>query len=462
MPHCTPHRHQRQLHAHLEAAQQAPGLPFAQWLPTEVVTEALQEADASDRDCLYTPLVTLHVFLGQLFDPDHSCRQAVARFLAWRLANGDAPCATDTGAYCKARQRLPEAALHHLVQRTGGDLHDQALPDWCWHGRPVKVVDGTTVSMPDTPANQEAYPQSRSQRPGLGFPLARVVVVFSLAVGTVLDAAIGRYAGKQQGEPALFRSLHDGLEPNDILLADRYYCSYWEVAWAQQRGIDVVLRLHQRRPVRGRRGATDYTETWTRPPRPDWMDAADYAALPETLTLRIVLVEVAVAGFRTRHLWLATSLRDAAAFPADDLAALYRARWQAELNLRSLKQTLQMDVLRCKSPELVRKELWGHLLVYNLIRTVMARAAEAHEVLPRELSFKGTLQTLNAFEETLRHAAATERDQLYAALLGAIAQHRVGDRPNRYEPRACKRRPKPHPLLTVPRSEAKARLATTT
>lgn len=464
MPHSKPQRLGRQLASHLQHVQASDGLPFAPLLDPEQVREAVRAEAVSFRERLFSPLVTLSVFLSQLFDPDHSCRQAVARFLAWRLASGQSACSADSSAYGKARGRLPEGVLRRLTRQTGQARHQQAPQAWQWHGRRVKVVDGTTVSMPDTPANQAAYPQPSCQKPGLGFPLARVVVIFSLAVGTVLEAALGRYQGKEQGETALLRTLLDTFEPDDLLLSDRYFCTYWNLAWASQHHVDMVARSQQLRPAdfrRGRRlGKDDHVIVWTKPKKcPDWMAADTYAAMPATLTIRQVRVAVRQAGFRTDSIVVVTTLLDAQAFPKDELTNLYRARWQAELHLRSLKPILQMDILRGQTPEMVRKEIWGHLLAYNLIRTVMACAAEAQDLSPGEISFKGTLQTLNAFAPYLRVGSADQQSALFAELLTAVATHRVGNRPDRYEPRKRKRRPKPLPLLTETRAKAKAKMA---
>jgi Transposase DDE domain len=458
-PRARPVRHLRQQFAH------APALPFADLLPPEEVRHALQAEQVTFRDRLFAPLVTLWVFLSQVLDPDHSCRAAVARFLAWRASQGLAPASADAGAYCKARGRLPEGVLARLTRTTGRQLHDQAPPEWDWDGRPVKVVDGTTLSMPDTPDNQEAFPQSRAQEPGLGFPVARLVVLFSLAVGTVLDAALGRYRGRQTGETALFHTLHPHLEPGDILLADRYFSSYWEMALVRQRGADLVCRLHQRRRVdfrRGRRlGPEDHVVEWVKPRRPDWMDEATYAALPATLAIREVRIRVRHPGFRTRVLVAVTTLLDPEAFPRQDVAILYRVRWYAELDLRALKQTLQMEVLRGLSPEMVRKEVWAHLLAYNLLRGLIARAAREADLLPVQVSFKGALQVVNAFAAVLWTASARDLEEVGQRLRQAIASHQVGDRPNRFEPRKVKRRPKPYSLLNEPRDQARARLAAT-
>jgi hypothetical protein len=287
-------------------------------------------------------------------------------------------------------------------------------------------------------------------------------VLFSLTVGTVLDAALGRYQGKRTGETALFHGLRDNLEPGDILLADRYYSSYWEVAFVRQRGADMVCRLHQRRRAdfrRGRRlGADDHVVSWPKPARPDWMDEATYAALPEALTVREVRVRVAVPGFRTKVLVAATTLLDAAAMPRSDIALLYRLRWYAELDLRALKQALQMDVLRGQAPEVVRKEVWAHLLAYNLLREQMAAAARAAGLYPVQLSFTGAVQSVNAFAGWLWAAGADELAAVWRRLREVIVSHRLTERPNRCEPRARKRRPKNYRLLNEPRRKPGTRL----
>jgi hypothetical protein len=349
-----------------------------------------------------------------------------------------------------------------LARETGRDLHRHAAAAWRWQGRQVKVADGTTVSMPDTPANQRAYPQPDAQKPGLGFPIARAVVVFCLATGAALDAALGRYRGKRTGEAALLRQLAEAFEPGDVVLADRSFGSFYELALWRVRGVDAVVRLHQaRRPDfrTGRRlGPRDHVVAWDRTDRPEWVDEATLASLPRTLMVREVEVRVARPGFRTRRLVVVTTLLDADAYPAAALAALYRARWHAELDLRSLKGTLGLDVLRCQGPDMVRKEFWMHLLAYNLIRAVMARTAADLGCPPRELSFAGALQAVGAFGERLLEAGAAQAKELHEWLLIVVGCHQVGDRPDRVEPRARKRRPKHGAYLTKPREQARAEL----
>jgi hypothetical protein len=462
MSHATPTHRSRQVGQLRQRLAHAPALPFCELLPQGLAEQVLRDEAISFRDRLFSPLVTLWVFLSQVLDPDHSCRAAVARLLAWRTAQGRAPCSLNAGAYCKARRRLPEGVLARLTRVTGRQVQDRAPAPWRWNGRTLKVVDGTTLSMPDTPANQKAFPQHTAQKAGVGFPIARMVVLFSLAVGTVLDAALGRYQGKQTGETALFHGLHDNVEPGDVLLADRYYGSFWELALVRQRDADLVSRLHQRRRTdfrTGRRlGREDHVVGWTKPARPEWLDEATYAALPQTLAVREVRVRVRLAGFRTQVLVVATTLLDPAEFPRQDVALLYRMRWYAELDLRALKQTMQMDVLRCLSPQMVRKEVWAHLLAYNLLRGLMARAAEEAGLLPLQVSFKGALQVVNAFAAVLWTAAVAELAEIMRRLREAVSSQRVGDRPNRCEPRARKRRPKHYPLLNESRQHARARL----
>jgi putative transposase len=424
-------------------------LYFAVLLPQDRIEKAFGRARWLWQGWIYTPAVTVWVFLSQCLSSDHSCRDAVARLIAWRLARGLKPCSADTGAYCTARSDLPEEALHCLVCETGKEIEDQSPDAWLWQGRKVRVVDGSTVTMPDTPENQAAYPQLKSQKPGCGFPIARILVVFSLSVGTVLQAAIGKYKGKQTGESSILRGLHETLEAGDVILADCCFSGWFDIALSWQRGIDVVIPRHQRRQSDFRRGTRlgkdDHLIVWRKPLRPKWMSLAQYALLPAELTLREVRVQVVQKGFRTRLLFVVTTLLDPERYPPAQIAVLYRRRWQAELHLRSLKIVLQMDQLRCKTPERVRNEFWTHLLGYNLIRDVMASAALQSGRSPWEISFKGTLQTLNQFLPLLLSRISSEA--WCATLLTAVATHAVGHRPDRFAPRRRKRRPKQYPLL---------------
>jgi hypothetical protein len=437
-------------------------LPFSNVLSQDIVAQALTAMNTFWRDRIYSPLVTLWVFLGQVLSADPSCRAAVARLIAHRISRGQCPCSAETGAYCQARKRLPEKLFSDVARQTGRTLDSKVDSDWLWKKRRVLAYDGSTVSMPDTAKNQQAYPQPVAQKPGIGFPLARIAAFFSLSCGAVLDLGICRYAGKGQSELGLLRTLWKFLLPGDIMLADRYMCSWTEMVMLKQRGVDSVCRLNTNRKAdfrRGKRlGKGDHIVKWPKPTKPRSIDRKTYNLLPEFLTVRETRVQVEQPGFRTRTFVIATTLLDAEEYTADDLAQLYRARWNAELDLRSLKETMQMDVLRCRTPELVRKEIWTHILAYNLIRTIIAQAATKHGIDPRSISFKGAIQTLAAFQPLIaiqgEHDSAF-RAYLYQQLLDAIATHRVADRPGRFEPRRKKRRPKPYDRLMKPRHEVK-------
>lgn len=441
-----------------------PALRYAHVLTAEVVAQVvLQEVGQTD-DRIFTPLVTLATFLFQVLSNDHSCRNAVGRLRAWRVAQGLPPCSLATGGYCRARQRLPEGLLSRLVRATARGLQERAPAGWHFHGRSVVIVDGTCVSMPDTPANQEAYPQHFRQRRGCGFPMARIVVLLPLATGAMLDLAVAPWSGKLTGEHAPLRGLRDRPRRGDILLGDSYYSSYQEVAALLAMGVDVVMRQPGGRPSdfrRGRKlGREDHLVEWQRGrQRRSWMSLPEFHQLPRSLVMRELRVRIDKKGFRTRRFVVVTSLLDPVAYPAEELAGLYRARWHAELDIRSIKSVMKMDVLRCKTPEMVRKEIWAHALVYNLVRGVMAEAAYRRGVQPRGLSFQGARQVVKGYRAELARASESRAEVLRADALAAIAGERVGERPDRYEPRARKRREKMYPRLKIPRRLARKRLA---
>jgi putative transposase len=436
-------------------------LYFAGLLTEDHIHQAFGQARWFWQGWIYTPAITIWVFLAQCLSPDHSCRDAVAQLIAWLVARGRKPCSAETGSYCSARERLPEHACRQLARDTGHQVDEDAPSCWRWLGHRVLDVDGSTITMADTKANQAEYPQQSGQKRGCGFPIARIVVVFSLAVGTVLDAALSAYQGKQTGENSLFRTLHDLLRAGDVVLADRYFSGWFDLALLWQRAVHSVVRKHQLRPTdfrTGRRlGHNDQLVCWAKPQRPAWMSREDYAALPEALTLREVRVLVEQKGFRTREVIVVTTLLDVENYSAAELAKLYRRRWQAELHLRSLKIVLQMDQLRCKTPHRVRNEFYMHLVAYNLIRKVLALAAARAGVEPWKVSFKGALQTLARMLPLLDTKVSI--DDWCNTLLQAIAAHVVGDRPDRFEPRLRKRRPKPYKHLNEPRENYKRRVA---
>lgn len=444
-----------------------PDLPFADVLSEEAIEKAFDDEDASfaeDDDAVFTPAVTLWAFLSQVLfkDEQRSCVAAVARVAVLLTALSRGPCSSNTGAYCRARGKLSEKVIRQLAVSVGEGCEKEVSAEWLWHGRPVELVDGMTVTMPDTPRNQEAYPQNSQQKQGLGFPIARVVARLSLATAMVTGMAIGPYAGKETGELALLRSLLGQFKPGGVLLADRYYCSYFMIALLQQRGIDLVARLHQRRPVdfrSGRRlGKDDQIVTWSRPQRPAWMDEQTYDSMPASIEVRQIRVRVSQPGFRVDSFVVVTTLTDVEEYPKDEIADLYELRWQAELDIRAIKITMGMDILRCKTPEMVQKEMWTCLMAYNLIRRTMLQSAREAGVSPRTLSFTAAVQTVAASWLVTALGEDMLTSRVIDAALAVMAAQLVGNRPGRIEPRAVKRRPKEHALLTKPRAEARTDL----
>ena len=405
-------------------------LPFTDVLSSQTISQALAESDVVWKERIYTPLVTLWVFLSQVLSEDHSCRAAVARLITHRLSRGQSSCSAETGAYCQAKKRLPEKFFAEIARETGQNLDESARSDWLWKERRVYLFDGSTVSMPDTPENQNAYPQHDSQKLGLGFPLARIAAIFSLSSGAIIDLGICRYAGKGQGEISLFRTLWDFFQPGDVVLTDRLYCTWRELWTLQQRGVESVSQLQAMRKAdfrKGKRlGKEDHIVRWKRPQIRSLSWQAQQK-LPEYLTVRECRIHIEKAGFQTRSIIVVTTLLDSEEFTKEELGALYRSRWNCELDLRSVKQTLQMDILRCKTPEQARKEIWTHILAYNLICVIMAQAAMEHEIQPRTISFKGTLQFLEEFQRLIdyqEHRGTAHRMLLYQQLLDTEPRYR--------------------------------------
>ena len=467
MRHSQHGRFRQQFHFLRRQFLQEGGLPFTDVLSTDVISRAMETLKFEWNERIFTPLVTLWVFLGQVLSADHSCRAAVARLIAHRVSQGMKPCSSKTGAYCQARKRLSEAFFSTVALLVGRTLDAQVDSRWLWKGHRVYLFDGSTVSMPDTLANQRAYPQLYNQKPGTGFPIARIAAIISLSCGAILNLGICRYAGKGQGEVSLLRQLWSVLRRGDVLLTDCLMSNWVGIILLQQRGVETVSRLNKAvRSADFRRGTRlgkdDHLVHWSKPTSIRSVDRATYKSLPKSLTIRETRFRVEQPGFRTKYIVVVTTLLDPILTTKEDLALLYRERWNNELDLRSIKITLQMDILRCKTPELVRKEIWTHVLAYNLIRTIMAQAAVHHEIPPRSISFKATLQTLEAFQPMIacqEHRGIAYLEELYRHLLQAIVQNRVADRPDRFEPRKKKRRPKSYARLMKPRQELKRKMA---
>ena len=439
-------------------------LPFSNVLSIEIVQQALTAAGVTWNDRIYTPMVTLWVFLSQVLSADHSCRGAVARLIAHRISFGQRPCSPETGAYCQARKRLPEKFFATICRLVGRALDSQVDSKWLWNGRRVYMYDGTIVRMPDTAANFKEYTKTYCQQPGMGLPLARLGVITSLSCGAIMDVGFARYSGKGQGELSVLRRLWNQFVPGDVLLTDRLMCSWYEMYTLKRRGVDSVTRLNRRRADfrKGKRlGRHDHVVRWRRP-HLRILDWKTQQSPPEYLEVRETQVLVKQAGFRTRKVIVVTTILDVEQATKEELIDLYRSRWNNELDFRSVKITMQMDRLRCKTPELVRKEIWTHLLAYNLIRTIMAQAASKHDQQPRMISFKGTIQTLEAFQQIISiqgQRSQAFRIAMYQYMLDMIANHQVGNRPNRFEPRLLKLRPKKFRYIRKPRAVIKLEMA---
>jgi hypothetical protein len=402
------------------------------------------------RERLFPPTETLSMFMAQALSADGSCRQAVNDTAVKRMIGGLPRCSSNTAAYCKARARLPQTMISTLTRRTGELVADGACDHWRWRGRRVVLADGTTVTLPDTAENQEAYPQPGSQRRGLGFPQMRMVALLCLASGALLDVAEGPCKGKGSDEQTLLRSLLGNLRAGDVLLGDAYFPTWFLLCALRRRGIDGVFEQYGARKrstnfsTGTRLGTKDHLIVWPKPERPDWMSPEAYAAAPDTLSVRELH-----AGGKI----LVTTFLCPKDTPKGMLKALYRRRWQVELDVRNIKTTLRMETLRCRTPEMARKELWVYLLAYNLIRLLMAQAALLADQVPRQLSFKHTVQVWISWQQR----ASTDCDGVrMPALLLLIAEPRVGLRPGRIEPRQRKRRNNTFALMTKPRSEARA------
>ncbi len=417
-----------------------------------------EEASAIlDSARVYTTAVTLWTFLTQVLSSDHGCVSAVARLIAFRASNDQSIPSSETGAYCIARDKLDENAMHRVLCQTGEAIEEAAPDEWLWLGHRVIAGDGTTVTMPDTPANQKEYPQLTAQKPGCGFPLMRMVVLFAISTGVVLQMATGQYKGKLTAEVSLFRTIDETIQETDVFLADRAYSGWFEIARLSKRGAHIVVRKHQMRKTdfrTGKRlGKDDHIETWPKPDRPEWMTPEEYAAYPDTIEVREVRIRIDTPGFRTKEILVVTDFLDPLQYSKEDLAALFRRRWQAELNLRSLKTVMQMEHLRCKEPHRVRNEIRAHMIAYNLVRQLMCEAAMKGNVRPWQISFKSTMQTLNEMLPIL--SAIEDHGRLCELMLECCLKHIVGNRPDRFEPRVVKRRPKSYTFMTKPRDQYK-------
>jgi hypothetical protein len=405
------------------------------------------------RDRIYTPLKTLFIFIKQVLNPDKSCKNAVAELAAEQLITERKIISTNTGSYSDARQRLSEKMVGDLVRETGTSSARNALSGWKAFGRQLKGVDGSSVIMPDTKKNQEIFPQQKGQKKGIGFPIARLVVVMSLTVGAVLDYAVGPFKGKGTGESSLLRSIFSCIEKDDILLGDRYYPSYFLLADVLSKGADGIFRGQAQRNYDFRKGISlgknDHLVAWEKPQKPEWMTQEMYDVYPDQMSIR---------EFKVNGNIYVTTLLSHKKYHKKELANIYELRWHLEINLKSIKETMSMDMLSCKTPEMVKKEIGVHFLAYNFIRIIMAEACFRYKAMPNKVSFKGTVQLLNKFMPHFINSSNSQSKMLYAELLKNILKNKIGNRPGRVEPRRVKRRAKPFDILNRPRFIEKAKL----
>ena len=447
-----------------------PGLPFASILSAERIERIFtKHGNLFGVGAIYSTTVMVWAFLSQVLrdGKEASCQAAVACVAAYRQQLGKPAPTEDTGDYCRARLKLSVAALHDVTVEVAAELEEQADPQWLFKGRHAKLVDGFTFTMPDTPQNRAMYPHPRTQKKGVGLPIARVAGILSLATGCVMDLALGPYSGKETGETALLRTLLGSLKSGDLAVMDRYYCSFLMIALLQARGIEVCARMHHKRHVdfrRGRRlGKYDHLIEWARPERPEWMDQGTYDTIPEKLLLREIRYNIVVPGRRTEAITVATTLIDQQRDSKEDIAELYGFRWNAELDIRSIKQSLNLCHVRCKSPAMVHRELWTTLLGYNLIRTTAAAAAQLHAKQPRQISFTSTCQYVLA-SWILFSCGLISTNTVEARChetLSQIARCEVANRPGRIEPRVIKRRRHGYKLMQQPRHILRAKLKCT-
>lgn len=436
------------------------GLPFGRILTRDYVLQVLEDEGHAYRQRVFCPLVTLWAWLSQCLSQDKSLNEAVSRILAHRVATGLPACSAYSASYSEARGRFPLAVMERMAREVGRQVHDSADDAWHWRGREVFLADGTGLSMPDTPLNQLAWPQIKTVKAGVGFPVMRAVGLISLSTGAVVDFAFAPHEGKGTGEGALLRSLLPSANRGDIIVADRFYPAYRTVGAMMNAGIDIVAISHRHRKVDFadgiQLGEKDHIVEWQRPVARDGLSREEVDSLPETVRVREfeITIEDREGGFESAV--IVTTITDPDV-PQDEISDLYWRRWNCELDFRSIKCSMHMDVLRCKTPEMVRKEIYAHLLAYNLLRGVMTDSAKKTGILPREISVKGTMQAVESFTPALMMTDA--RDVLYNAMLTTVSAHRVANRPGRLEPRVKKRRHGWRVMMTKPRDQYHRRLA---
>jgi len=412
------------------------------------------------RRSIFSKENTFWAFLGQVMDADGGCKEVVRKLQSYASLKGIKVPSSSTASYCTARKKLDEQALTDIFQHTTVQ-GDNPTQTGLLRNRRVIVVDGTGLSMPDTLENQAVWPQSATQKSGCGFPSARVCACFSLESGSLLSYEIG---SKKNHELPLLRKQWKTFRAGDIFLGDKGFCSYYDTAKLKEQGVDSVITLARRKPVSRSKcqkilGPNDLLIKWDRPKYTPQLSYSreTMGQLPEELPLRQIRVIVAQPGFRTKEFHIVTTLLDPTKYSSEEIASLYLKRWDVELFFRDIKISMGMDILRCQTPEMIRKEILMNFIAYNCVRRLMYEAAEKAELHVRRVSFKGSLQAIRSWSPQFNHVTlgTAERSKLLNDLYGAVTGLPLQQRPGRNEPRCKKRRPKAYQLLTKPRHEMK-------
>jgi hypothetical protein len=432
--------------------EKEPNDDVMQALSSEASQRVINES-GEFRNRVYTPLKTLHTFIKQVMSSDKSCKNAVSGINAERMVSNKKAVSVNTGSYAKARQRLCEGLIHELV-KTVGCSEVETSSAWKPYGRALKVFDGTTITLPDTQANNDAYPKHNNKKGNaIGFPQIRLVAVMNLLTGSVVDYALDACKGKGTGEVSLLRSILGCINEGDIVVGDRLFCNFFLIHDLMEKQVDFIVPGNASRRYdfrQGRRvGEKDHIILWKKPRKPEGMSKDTYKQYPKDIPIR----EYKINGV----VYIATFL-NASAYPKKELHALYKRRWEMEVHLNSIKTTMSMDTLSCKTPEMARKEIGVHLLAYNIIRKLIAAACIQEEAQPWSVSFKATLQLLNQVTPYLAFLSNKKRNHIFFQMLELIVKNKVGNRPDRVEPRARRLRSSPYPMLRNSRKEEQQKL----
>ena len=431
---------------------------FGQFIPQKYLSPA--ESGSLSRRRLFSKENTFWAFLSQVLDADGGCQEVVRKLQAFAAMKSKPLPSSSTAAYCQARKKLEISDLEKILHHTTEQLQSRSDIGWL-NKRRVVVVDGTGISMPDTAENQQLWPQQRHQKPGCGFPQAAICACFCLQTGGLLSYEVGN---KKSHELPMLRKQRATFKSGDIFLGDKGFCSFYDIYSFQKMGVDSVITLARRTPVTESEAVTvlgndDFLIHWKKPQRnkASSYSSDDWKELPSRYLLRQIKITVNRPGFRVSMFYIITTLLDEKEYPASELADLYFQRWNVELFFRDIKTTIGMDILRCKTPDMIHKEILMHFIAYNCIRCLMHEAADRKNLGVNQISFKGTIQALRQWEPHLNQANMNRQKQndLIRLLYESVAGKVILDRPGRSEPRAVKRRPKPFQSLTAPRHEMK-------